>query len=612
MAVHILKNGESVLSLDAIDELENALISLANCVSEDAVADVDVVFDGALYSLSHSLVLDAEKAPALKRIKISFRASDGEKPMITSLSPIDASLFTKVGEGVYKCTLPKDENGKYPVFRTLYNGASRMPLSRSATSIHPNGFVNHYAGRSEEECKDYKGLYVEYDVAKRLADAKAVGSAELMMLIEWEFIIMRVTGVDLSETIEHEGKTYALITLDDHHMWMLIMWTNMCIGIKDRPLFIANHPAYITPNSYAYDYRTGELTVGVPEGKSIEDMELSFPVLENLITLRHLKNTSIEGITFTGIDSFYVCENGYHSRQANNEKRVGMLPHAAVYTSCMTDFAVRKCDFHDIGANGLLMKDRNVRITVESCCFRQIAMSALAVGTADLPWDDPMAQNFEITVTNNFFSHIGYEYPAAVAFYITLVDGLFLTHNTFEKTAYSAVSAGWGWSLVDFSLGEGVNIRNAEIAYNRIEDCMEVLHDGAAIYVVGANCHKGYARQINFMHDNFAVRREEERAKHAYYLDGSSSNWEVYDNVTHGADLSVFSQFNVRDQYTWHNYIHDIYSTKQVPEGNCVPERDMRLGECFVVTEGLDKLFEKYPKSREIYENSGCRGCTEK
>ena len=38
-----------------------------------------------------------------------------------------------------------------------------------------------------------------------------------------------------------------------------------------------------------------------------------------------------------------------------------------------------------------------------------------------------------------------------------------------------------------------------------------------------------------------------------------------------------------------------------------VPERDMRLGECFVVTEGLEALFEKYPKAREIYENSGSR-----
>ena len=105
----------------------------------------------------------------------------------------------------------------------------------------------------------------------------------------------------------------------------------------------------------------------------------------------------------------------------------------------------------------------------------------------------------------------------------------------------------------------------------------------------------------------FALQSKEIRGRHAYYLDGSSSNREVYENVTHAAELPVFSQFNVPSQYTRHNYIHDIYSTKPIDQKNSVPERDMRLGECFVVTEGLEALFEKYPKAREIYENSGCR-----
>ena len=136
---------------------------------------------------------------------------------------------------------------------------------------------------------------------------------------------------------------------------------------------------------------------------------------------------------------------------------------------------------------------------------------------------------------------------------------------------------------------------------------MDVLHDGAAIYVVGANCHRGYTRQINFMHHNFALRNEVVHGRHAYYLDGSSSNWEVYENVTPAAHHSVFSQFNVPSQYTWHNYIHDIYSTTEIPEKNTVPERDMRVWDCYVVSEGLEALFEKYPKAKEIYEESGCK-----
>ena len=608
MAIRIIQNGAVTVSLKNLDALKTELLSIARGTEDGAVANVDVVLDGGLYSLKAPLVLDAEEAPELKKLRLSVSSAEGEMAMITSLSPIDASLFEKAGEGVYKCTLPKGETGKYPIFRTLYSGAHRVPLARSEMGKHPFGFVNHYGGYPENEHMEYHGgLYVKYDMAKKLAEATKGGRTEMMMQVEWEFIIVHVTDVDLSDTLEHEGERYAVVKIEEEHLKSMFYCTNPCIGIKNRPFHFANNPVYLSENTYTYDYRTGELYYAVPKGKDIADVSLSYPMLENLITLKSLRGITFRDITFTGVDSFYAVENGYHSGQANVEKRAGKLRHAAVYTASMTDFTVDGCDFHDIGCNGLLMLDRNVRVSVVNSRFAEIAMTALSIGNASIEWQNPINQNYEITVENNLISHIGYEYPAAVAVYIGEVDTLSLSHNTIEYTAYSGISCGWGWSLVDYSPGEKVNIRNADISYNRIEHTMDVLYDGAAIYVVGANCHRGYSKQINFMHHNFALQSKEIRGRHAYYLDGSSSNWEVYENVTHAAELPVFSQFNVPSQYTWHNYIHDIYSTKPIDQKNSVPERDMRLGECFVVTEGLEALFEKYPKAREIYENSGCK-----
>lgn len=608
MAIRVMQNGAVTASFENLDALKAELLSVAESTEDSTVANVEVVLDGGLYSLSCPLVLDAEEAPELKKLRITVSAAEGEKPLITSLLPIDKSLFEKVGEGVYKCTLPKDANGKYPVFRTLYNGASRVPLAKSEMGKHPFGFVNHYGGYPENEYMEFHGgLYVKYDMAKKLAEATEGGRTEMMMQVEWEFVIVHVTGVDLSDTIEHEGEKYAVVQIEETHLKSIYLSTNPCIGIKNRPFYFANHPVYLSENTYTYDYRTGELYYAVPKGKDIAELSLSYPTLENLITLKSLRGITFRGITFTGVDSFYAVENCYHSGQANVEKRAGKLQHAAVYTASMTDFTIDGCDFHDIGCNGLLMLDRNVRVSVINSRFTEIAMTALSIGNASVEWQNPINQNYEITVENNLISHIGYEYPAAVAVYIGEVDTLSLSHNTIEYTAYSGISCGWGWSLVDYSPGEKVNIRNADISYNRIEHTMDVLYDGAAIYVVGANCHRGYTRQINFMHHNFAARREDERGKHAYYLDGSSSNWEVYDNVAHAVDHAVFSQFNVPSQYTWHNYIHDIYATKEIPEKNNVPERDMRVWDCYIVPEGLNELFEKYPKAREIYEQSGCK-----
>lgn len=609
MAIRILQNASLVATLEDLNDLKTALLSLAEAAPEDRVTEVTVQLDGALYSLTQPLVLDGEQEPSLKRLRLTLEAAEGEKPLITSLASLDPTLFQKVSEGVYACTLPQDDKGCYPVFRTLYNGASRVPLSRGETSVYPFGFVNHYGGYGgKEEVAEYHGgLYVAYDVAKALADAQRIEPTEMMMLVEWEFIIVHVTGVDLKDTVEHEGKTYAHVKIRDDHLWSMIQSTNPCIGTKNRPFFFANNPVFLTENTFSYDYRTGTLFYMPTKGKTIEEVNLFYPTLENLVTLKGLRNTTLKGITFTGVDSFYTVENGYHSGQANNEKRAGKLQHAALFTASMTDFTVDGCDFHDIGCNGALMTDRNVRVSVINSRFTEIAMTAISIGNATIEWENPLNQNFELTVENNLISHIGYEYPAAVAVYIGQVDGLSLAHNTIEYTAYSGISCGWGWALVDYSLGEKINIRNADIAYNRLENTMDVLYDGAAIYVVGANCHKGYTRQFNAMHHNFAKRDVMTRARHAYYLDGSSSNWEVYENVTHGDDLPVFSQFNVPSQYTWHNHIHDIYSTKEISEKNNVPERDMVVGTCYIVPEGLEALFEQYPHARELYENSGCK-----
>ena len=234
-------------------------------------------------------------------------------------------------------------------------------------------------------------------------------------------------------------------------------------------------------------------------------------------------------------------------------------------------------------------------------------MSAIVIGNRTTAWEKPENRNFDIEITNNRLHTIGFDYPAAGGIYISTVDGLRILHNTIEKTAYSGMTVGWGWSRVHYSLGEKVNIRDAEIAYNKIIDFMQTLRDGAAIYVLGANCAWGNTRHFNFMHDNYAERElYVDHSKRGYYMDGSSTNWEVYNNVIFGVRLPIFSQFHVPEQYTHHNYIHDIYTDYPIDPGNHAPERDTIVENCIYVAEGKEKLFEIYPKAKDIFEASGC------
>ena len=150
-------------------------------------------------------------------------------------------------------------------------------------------------------------------------------------------------------------------------------------------------------------------------------------------------------------------------------------------------------------------------------------------------------------------------------------------------------------------------MRDAEIAYNKIIDFMQLMRDGAAIYVLGANCSWEHTAPFNFMHDNYAEREMyKDNSKRGYYMDGSSTNWEVYDNVILGVRLPIFSQFHVPVQYTHNNYIHDVYTDFPIDSGNHAPERNTIVRDCYYVSEGKDAMLAAHPKARSIFEHAGC------
>ena len=135
---------------------------------------------------------------------------------------------------------------------------------------------------------------------------------------------------------------------------------------------------------------------------------------------------------------------------------------------------------------------------------------------------------------------------------------------------------------------------------------MQILRDGAAIYVLGANCTREHSGQFNFMHDNYAEREMyKDHSKRGYYMDGSSSNWETFNNVIFGVRLPIFSQFHVESQYTYHNYIHDIYTDFPIDHGNHAPWRDTIVGDCYYVEDGKEALLNKYPNAQKIIDASG-------
>ena len=215
--------------------------------------------------------------------------------------------------------------------------------------------------------------------------------------------------------------------------------------------------------------------------------------------------------------------------------------------------------------------------------------------------------SYNIRVENNYFEHIGYDYPNCNCVHYYLVDGIKVLHNTIIGCAYSGISSGTGWRA-HFVPGEFVNVRNVEVAYNRIHNFMDVLRDGAAIYTIGANSVTGYSFRFNSVHHNYiSLENSKDHDRRGYYFDGSTTSWEVYDNVVDNSLIPLFNQYHVTEQFTHHIRIDRIYSTTPIDLQNNAPHRDSVLLDYFVETDGIEALCERHPNAKAICEGAGCR-----
>ena len=590
---------------------EDLLAAAREAAAADRHDTLVVELDGGFHYLTEPFVLSKTQNPELANVDITLRAKNPRAATIQSWKHVFGKDMTPVADkpGVYTYQFSKDENGKYPLFHELcYNGYQSMKSAESPSWY--NRIPLTPDERSGKEKRD--GLYVPLEIARTLAEGE-VGSTELLMCVEWEYAMLHVAEVDLNTTKELGGIPHALVKFWEGEIDFLCEKCLAILNIGDRVTLFRNSPAFLTEDfSYAYDYKNGVLYIKVPADTPIPSIAVEYPTAETLIEIEGLDNVTIENLSFMGVTSKYICENPIFAGQANSVRGVGRLRHAAILAENTRNMTVRGCAFTGIGTNGVQSVNNSTNFTVEGCVFKEVGMCGVTVGNPSYNWDEPKNRTYSTRIINNYFEHIGYDFPASPCIYIGMVDHLEILHNTIKGCAYSGMSVGWGWSTVHYELGEKFNVRDAEIAYNHIENFMDMLRDGGAIYVLGGNVNpKTTSRRFNRMHDNFAILEKPGRGeKYGYYCDGSSSNWDVSHSVMVNCARPLFSQYTVHHAFTNHNHIHDIYFTK-VPnmvsyEPSHAPYRDTLLYDLHFVEGSLDELIEAFPVAKEIRDAAGC------
>ena len=592
--IYLKQTGET---FSDIYEAREAVLRLARGGEEKKRLKAELLLDSGEYVLSRPLVFSEKEDAGLWRTAVSFSCENG-RARFTSKRILDNADFEKTGE-YYTYRFPRDEKGGYPRLRDLYADGARVPICRSSTFTHEFAF-NEDCGRDNRE--NLEGIFIPEEAAELFKGDFCF--PEITFYVEWEFFILHTLGIDRTRVkYDENGKKHVLLRLKPDELYAYATKMNTYLNPKNREFFLGNSPVFLTEESFCYDAETGVLCYR-PKGELTR--ELSVATLEKLFVFEGMDGISFENIDFTGVTDKYTCKKGFLSHQACVEKRLeNKAEEAAIFARDVRRVKMDSCSFYEIGANGVLMLGELAMIYIRNSRFENIAMSAISIGNPTRASREKRNCSFDVRVENNYLKNIGFGFPTAPAINIFRVDGVSICRNTIEHCAYSGVSIGWEWGLLRYALGEMVNIRDAEISHNRVMHHMEVLRDGGAIYVVGSNCTVENTRFFNFMHDNFAYRDNVKRTVRGYYLDGSSSNWHVYDNVVSGAQRPAFAQFIVEAQYTHNNLVENTYTTDPMDEENHCPERNtIFLG---TKTErNLEELFAKYPHAKEIYENSGC------
>lgn len=593
--IHLKQTGET---FSDIYEAREAVLRLARGGEEKKRLKAELLLDSGEYVLSRPLVFSENEDAGLWRTAVSLSCENG-RAVFTSKKVLSNADFEKTGD-YYTYKFQRDEKGEYPRLRDLWADGKRVPICKSGMFTHAFTFLED--GRRDNR-ENLEGIFVPEEAAALLAGCEPC-AAEITLYVEWEFFILHVLGVDTSSVkYDENGKKHVLLRIKPDELYTYVTKMNPYLTPKNREFFLGNCPAFLAEETFCYDAETGTLCYR-PKG----DMpaELAVATLEKLFVFEEMDGILLKNIDFTGVTDKYTCQKGFLSHQACVEKRIeNKAEEAAVFARDVRRVNIDSCSFYEIGAHGVLMLGELAMIYIRNSRFENIAMSAVSIGNPTRASREKRNCSFDVRVENNYLKNIAFGFPTAPAINIFRVDGVSICRNTIEHCAYSGVSLGWEWGRLRYALGEMVNIRDAEISHNRVLHHMEVLRDGGAIYVVGSNCTVENTRFFNFMHDNFAYRDNVKRTVRGYYLDGSSSNWHVYDNVVSGAQRPAFAQFIVEAQYTHNNLVENTYTTEPMDAENHCPERNtIFLG---TKTErDLATLFEKYPRAKEIYENSGC------
>lgn len=402
--------------------------------------------------------------------RVIFRGEGESKPVFTGGKEIKD--FTPWKNGIYKASYESENE-----IRELFvNG---IPAVR-AKSEWKYKYLEDY----DDGLGTKKKIVISQDGFIPLSHPE---ETELV----WEKVwVCQRTPVEKMETINDK----TVVTLSNFYQTEQVKDVMVSQG---GYFYVENAPELVDePGEFCYSKAEKAVYYYPYEDEDPNSLEFFTPETEKLLRIKgtsvtkKAENISFENISFKNGAWFYANEYPLLAVQAGaatnaQTKKTDNLPEAHINIDYADNIEIRNCTFESMGATAICFEEAATNIDIVGNVMKDIGGSAISIGTSQQTGRKVTDERIlckQFNISNNVIRRTAFQYRQMPALTVYYANGVNIENNDMKDTAYSGISAGWGW---DSTANINKNSGRFAISGNKISRVLWSVTDGGNIYTLG-------------------------------------------------------------------------------------------------------------------------------
>ncbi len=504
-----------------------------------ADGDINVFFRGGTYNIEKPVEFNGSDKGANS---VYYRAYSGETPVFTAGKEI--SGWEHHTGNVFKVFVGNDLD-----MLQLFIDDERQTLARWPNEDAGDGGKIRLPNPGEGRIPVEKGTF---DYISNVQGMRVVSGQT------WRQYIY--TAVSLKK-----GNDYDFVEISQDQVdntWVFGSEIRGCEAYFENKYEFMDSPGewFKDKDGYLYYYADDDTTA-----EKLNAKKTIIPIGENIIKFTGNIENPAENIVFDGI-SFkhtawtWTLYNSLITNQANlffdikqpasSTYRLGRqkkrVP-AAIEGQGIKNLTIRNCKFSQLGTTAIYFSRYVDTLNIIGNKFKDCSGAGIEIGDdyykAETNW---FPKN--ININNNFITKCNVQWNSGCGITVLYASDTRIEHNYLYDLAYTGINVGWGWDTFVPEMNKNWTVR-----YNRIENCMNTLHDGGYFY--SPNPAFGY----NVFEGNY-IKADKTQIDPGLniagiYHDANPENWNDINNVVEGLQLVLFTgakQHNVKG--LWSNF----------------------------------------------------------